>query len=168
MPGVVRSPIVPTECVAYDLAIERVTDAVKYLLDIGEKLNINLCLENVWNGLFYSPLELKQFIDSFGSPRLGVYLDVGNLLGYHQYPPHWIELLDCASSGFTLKTFITTSIGMAVTHFVRIGEGDVPWPETMKSLRAIGYDKTIVAEMLPYRPGLLEATSLAMDKILKD
>ena len=49
--------------------------------------------ENVWNGMFYSPLECADFVDSFQSERLGVYLDVGNLLGYQQYPPHWIELL---------------------------------------------------------------------------
>jgi len=40
-----------------------------------------LCIENVWNGLFYSPIELRDFVDSFDSEKLGVYLDVGNLIG---------------------------------------------------------------------------------------
>ena len=41
---------------------------------------------------FYSPIELRDFVDSFDSDRLGVYLDIGNLIGYQQYPPHWVEL----------------------------------------------------------------------------
>jgi len=48
-----------------------------------------------------------------------------------------------------------------------IGDGDVPWAETMTSLRAIDYDRTIVAEMLPYRPGLLKETNDAMVKYLR-
>ena len=30
--------------------------------------------------------------------------------------------------------------------FCELGEGDVPWEETMQSLRALGYDETIVNE----------------------
>jgi L-ribulose-5-phosphate 3-epimerase len=166
VPGVVRSPIVPAECVRYDAAFERVTEVVKSLLDIAERTKVDLCIENVWNGLFYSPLELRQFIDSFSNPRLGVYFDVGNVLGYHQYPPHWIELLGPRIKRVHVKDFRHNFDWNGSYSFCPLGEGDVPWTETMASLCNIGYDMTLVAEMLPYRAGLLTETSRAMDKIL--
>ena len=64
------------------------------MLPIAEDLNVDLCMENVWNGFFYSPIELRDFVDSFDSDKLGIYLDIGNLIGYQQYPPHWVELLN--------------------------------------------------------------------------
>ena len=166
VPGVVRSPIVPAECVRYEVAVERVTEVVKSLLDVAENAKVDLCIENVWNGLFYSPLELKQFIDSFDNPRLGVYFDVGNVLGYHQYPPHWIELLGPRIKRVHAKDFRHNFDWNGSYSFCALGEGDMPWPETMASLRAIRYDRTLVAEMLPYRAGLLEEASRAVDAIL--
>ena len=44
--------------------------------------------------------------------------------------------------------------------------GDVPWVESIKALKGIGYDKTVIAEMMPWDPALLARTSVAMDKIL--
>lgn len=166
VPGVVASPIMPNERVRYDVAVERATEAVKRLLEVAENVAVDLCLENVWNGLFYSPLELKHFVESFNSSRLGVYFDVGNVLGYHQHPPHWIEILGPSIKRVHVKDFRHQFDWDGSYSFCRLGEGDVPWPETMAALRSIGYDRTLVAEMLPFRPGLLEATSRAMDEIL--
>jgi hexulose-6-phosphate isomerase len=45
--------------------------------------------------------------------------------------------------------------------------GDVPWKASMDALRKIGYDKTIVAEMMPPDKTLLQRTKAAMDKIVK-
>ena len=93
VPGVVKSPI-STDIVRYDRALDRLREAINQMLPIAEDLNVDLCMENVWNGFFYSPIELRDFVDSFDSDRLGVYLDIGNLIGYQQYPPHWVELLN--------------------------------------------------------------------------
>jgi hypothetical protein len=37
----------------------------------------------------------------------------------------------------------------------------------MAALREVGYDGTIVAELIPPTPGVLQRTSGAIDKILK-
>jgi len=163
VPGVVKSPISP-ELICYDLAVERAREAVKQLLDVAEKVGVDLCIENVWNGLFYSPLELCDFIDSFGSERLGVYFDVGNLLGYHQHPPQWVEILGKRIRRLHIKDF-KESVG-SLDGFCYLLEGDVPFEPTMLALRNLGYDKTIVAEMMPWREDLLGKTSRAMDEIL--
>jgi L-ribulose-5-phosphate 3-epimerase len=163
VPGVVKSPISP-DVVRYDRAVERAREAVARLLDVAEKVGVDLCVENVWNGMFYSPLEFRDFVDSFKSERIGIYFDVGNVLGYHQHPPHWIELFGERIRRIHIKDF-KESIG-GIAAFCELLDGDVPWAETMKALRTIGYDRTIVAEMLPWKEGQLERTSKAMDKIL--
>lgn len=166
VPGVVCSPIVPGEHIRYDLALERAREAVGQLLDVAEEVQIDLCIENVWNGLFYSPVELASFVRSFNSDRLGVYFDVGNVLGYHQYPPHWIEILGLLIKRVHIKDYQENFDWNGNYSFCGLGQGDVPWDATMQSLQEIGYDSTVVAEMLPYKEGLLEETSLAMDKII--
>jgi len=162
VPGVVKSPISP-DLVRYDLALERAREAVSRLLETAEKVGVDLCVENVWNGMFYSPLELAGFVDSFGSGRLGIYFDVGNVLGYHQHPPHWIEVLGTRIRRVHIKDF-KESVG-TLEGFCDLLDGDVPWEETVKALRTLGYEKTVVAEMIPWREGLLPATRKAMEKI---
>lgn len=166
VPGVVTSPICPDERVRYDHAVERCHQCVIELLETADRVSVDLCLENVWNGLFYSPVELAGFVDSFGSERLGVYFDVGNVLGYHQYPPHWIELLGNRIKRVHVKDFRHKFDWNGSYSFCELGEGDVPWAETIKALHSIGYEQTVVAEMLPYTTGLLERTSHAMDELL--
>ncbi|MBN1851089.1 MAG: sugar phosphate isomerase/epimerase [Pirellulales bacterium] len=166
VPGVVKSPIAPNELIRYDLAVARARDAVASLLEVAERVDVDLCLENVWNGLFYSPLEFAQFIDSFKSRRLGIYFDVGNVLGYQQHPPHWIELLGQRIKRVHIKDYRETFDWQGSYSFCELGEGDVPWKATVEALTRIGYDRTIVAEMLPYKPGQLERTRAAMDRML--
>lgn len=166
VPGAVSIPWNPGYGpVRYDLAFKWAHQAVEKLLKVAEKVKVDLCLENVWNGLFYSPLELRDFIDSFSSRRVKAYIDLGNMIGYHQYPPHWIQILGKRIGRVHIKDF-KKSVG-SLDGFCDLLEGDVPWAQSISALRAIGYDKTIVAEMIPFAPGLLERTSRAMDKIFK-
>ena len=166
VPGVVGCPWSPDEHVRYDHALARTTENVKRLLDVADKAKVDLCIENVWNGFFYSPVELAQFIDSFDHPRLGVYFDVGNVLGYHQWPPHWIELLGKRIKRVHVKDFKQTFGGVGCYSFCDLGAGSVPWAASIKALRDIGYDKTVVAELMPFDDSLLQRTSAAMDVIL--
>ncbi len=149
----------------YDQAVNWAREAALRLRGTAERLNIDLCLENVWNGLFYSPLEFRDFIDSIGSEKVGVYFDVGNVLGYHQHPPHWIELLGSRIKRIHIKDFKNT-IGN-ITGFCDLLAGDVPWKETMTALKGINYNKTLVAEMMPPDESLLKRTHEAMKKIVK-
>jgi len=86
--------------------------------------------------------------------------------GHQQYPPHWIELLGSRIKRVHIKDFQDEFGWEGRYAFCDLLQGQVPFPETMAALRAIGYDKTIVAEMIPWRPDLLEVTSRAMDTIL--
>ena len=164
VPGVVKSPISP-DIVRYDKALDRLREAINQMLPIAEDLNVDLCMENVWNGFFYSPIELRDFVDSFDSDRLGVYLDIGNLIGYQQYPPHWVELLNSRIKRVQIKDFQENFDWTGSFSFCDIGAGDVPWKETIAALNAIQYKSTIIAEMLPWDETILSRTSAAMDQL---
>jgi L-ribulose-5-phosphate 3-epimerase len=164
VPGVVKSPI-SSEIVRYDKALDRIRDAINQLLPIAQDLDVDLCMENVWNGFFYSPIELRDFVDSFESNKLGVYLDVGNLIGYQQYPPHWIELLNSRIKRVQIKDFQENFDWTGSFSFCDIGAGDVPWKETIEALKSINYQNTIIAEMLPWDETILSRTSAAMDQL---
>lgn len=165
VPGVVASPI-NSDKIRYDIAMTRAREACDELLEVAERVGVELCVENVWNGMMYSPIELCDFIDSFSSTRLGVYFDIGNVLGYHQYPPHWIELLGDRIKRVHVKDYKLHFDWKGKFEFCDLGDGDVPWEETMAALRSIGYDRTLVAEILPYRDGILERTSASIDHLL--
>ena len=61
-----NSPVVP-----YDVCYERARDAVRKLLPTAERLEVKLGIENVWNKFLLSPLEMRDFIDSFQSDAVG-------------------------------------------------------------------------------------------------
>ena len=166
VPGVVKSPISP-EIVRYDRALDRLREAINLMLPLAEDLNVDLCMENVWNGFFYSPIELRDFVDSFDSDRLGVYLDIGNLIGYQQHPPHWVELLNSRIKRVQIKDFQENFDWTGSFSFCDIGAGDVPWKETIEALKTIEYKSTIIAEMLPWDETILSRTSAAMDQLFK-
>ena len=83
-----NSPVVP-----YDVCYDRAKDAVRQILPTAERLDVTLGIENVWNKFLLSPLEMRDFIDSFQSDAVGSYLDVGNIL-LTGYPEHWSSILD--------------------------------------------------------------------------
>jgi hexulose-6-phosphate isomerase len=93
VPGAVGVDFIPGgEVVPYHLAYQRAQDFIKSALPAAEKAKVTLCVENVWNKFLLSPLEMKAFIDGFGSDRVGSYFDVGNTLATG-YPEHWIAVL---------------------------------------------------------------------------
>jgi hexulose-6-phosphate isomerase len=117
--------------------------------------------------MFYSPLEFAALIDEMKSPRVGIYFDAGNVLGYHQHPPHWIEILGKRIKRVHVKDF-KTSVGN-INGFTDLLAGDVNFPEVVKALREVGYDSFITAEMGGYRhypDQIVDNTSAALDRIL--
>jgi hexulose-6-phosphate isomerase len=169
IPGAVEIFFDPAaEIVQYDVAVERVREAMKELVPVAEKNQVAIGIENVWNKLFLSPLELRDFIDSFGSEYLGAFFDVGNII-LTGFPEQWIRILGKRVKKVHVKDF-RRPVG-TIEGFVDLLEGSVNWPEVMKALREVGYDDFLIAEMIPYYTHAPETrlanTSLALDKILK-
>lgn len=165
VPGAVDVFFLPdAEVIPYDVCYERAGEALRQILPVAEEAGVTVCIENVWNKFLLSPLEMRDFIDSFDSKFVGAYFDVGNVL-LTGYPDHWIRILGKRIKRVHVKDF-KRSVG-TVEGFVDLLEGDVDFEAVKKALADIGYDGYVTAEMLPFQPGRPEKTAQAMRKIFK-
>ena len=165
VPGAVDVFFLPeAEVIPYDVCYKRASDAINQLLPAAEETGVAICIENVWNKFLLSPLEMRDFIDSFKSEMVGAYFDVGNVL-LTGYPDQWIRILGKRIKRVHVKDF-KCSVGTA-EGFVNLLEGDVDFEAVKKALADIGYDGYVTAELLPFEPGRPEKTAQAMKKIFK-
>ncbi len=170
VPGAVGVDFIPgAETVRYDLAYDWATEFIKAALPAAEKAGVTIGVENVWNKFLLSPLEMRAFVDQFGSPHVGVYFDVANTLAFG-YPEHWIEILGTRIKRVHFKDYRRNVA--TVDGFCDLLSGDVDWPAVMTALRKVGYDGWVAAEMIPPVPFykhapdvLISNTSRAMDAI---
>jgi hexulose-6-phosphate isomerase len=132
--------------VRYDTAYERAREFISELAPVAESVGVDIGVENVWNKFLLSPLEMRDFVDAIGSPCVGVYFDVGNILLYG-YPEHWIEILGARVRRVHLKDY-DRSTG-TLRGFCDIGAGDVDWEAVGAALDRAGYDGPLTAEVFP-------------------
>jgi L-ribulose-5-phosphate 3-epimerase len=163
VPGAVDVFFLPdAEIVPYDICYDRAKKFIDSLLDTAQETDVTLCIENVWNKFLLSPLEMRNFIDSFDSPFVGSYFDIGNVLLFG-YPSQWIRILGERIKRVHIKDF-DKSVGTA-EGFVDLLEGDVEFDKVTQSLQEIGYDGYVTGELIPFQPGRPGKTIEAMKKI---
>lgn len=152
---------------AYDDVAKNAAEGLRTVAPLAESLGVRMGIENVWNRFLLSPLETATFIESIGSPSVGAYLDVANVLPFG-YPEQWLRILGSKVVGIHFKDF-RRAVGTA-EGFVDLLEGDVNWPAVMAAIEEVGYDGPVVAEMIPqyrhYPEVRVANTSRAMDAIL--
>jgi len=168
IPGAVGADFIPgKEVVDYELAYDRAKEAVTSLAPYAESAGVAICIENVWNKMFLSPLELRSFIDDIGSRYVGSYFDVGNVV-FSGYPEHWIRILSHRIKKVHFKDYRREAGGLH--GFVDLLAGDVDYPAVVEALKAAGYNNYVTAEMIPpykhYGDQIIFNTSSAMDAIL--
>lgn len=168
IPGAVDVFFLPDrEKLPYSHVYQHATEGLKAVLPVAEQFQVRLGIENVWNKFLLSPHEMAAFVDQFDSPWIGAYVDLANLMPYG-HPADWLRTLGKRVVGIHFKDF-RRSVG-TVDGFVDLLEGDVPWPEVMEAIAEIGYEGSVVAEMIPgyaYYPMVrVKNTSNAMDAIL--
>jgi hexulose-6-phosphate isomerase len=168
IPGAVGVDFIPgSEVVPYDAAYDYALEGISRLADVAAQHGIHIGLENVWNKFLLSPLEFRNFIDSVGSPYVGAYLDVGNVIA-NGYPEHWIAILNKRIRKVHFKDYRRQAGGLH--GFVDLLAGDVDYPSVVQQLHAIGYDDYVIAEMIPpyahHAEQIVFNTSRAMDAIL--
>lgn len=134
-------PAVVSKGVSYKSAWERAHDEIAKVLPEAEERGIHIAFENVWNNFLLSPVEAAYWIDSFESPMVGMYFDVGNIVRYG-WPAHWVEalghrILKIDVKGYSRK--LQMDEGPWKGFGVGIHDGDCDWPEVVKALRDTGY-----------------------------
>jgi len=142
-------PVVPAK-----LASEMSAKSIHSLKPLAEELGIRLCLENVWNRFLSGPFEFSTFVDSFESPCVKAYFDVGNVLLFG-YPEHWIEILGRQIGRVHVKNFKLTDGAGTLNNFTgSLLEGDVNWEAVFGALKSVGYEGYLTAEVLISEKGL--------------
>jgi L-ribulose-5-phosphate 3-epimerase len=131
--------------VPYGVAWERAQQFIRDLLPDCERHRVTLAVENVWNKMLYTPMEMKLFIDQIGHPLVGAYFDAGNHVPF-TWPEHWPPVLGERIKRVHVKGF-NSKAGYSFTGFVRLLDGDIDWKQVMDALRGIGYDGWVTIEI---------------------
>ena len=132
-----------------DVIEERCRKEIKTLLPLAASLGQPILFENVWNRMFYkhdAPPEQSaepfvKFVDSFNSPWVGMYYDVGNHWKYGQ-PGDWIRAFGRRCVKLDVKGFSRKQ-----NKFTDIGQGDLPWDQVRKALDEINFTGWATAEV---------------------
>lgn len=135
--AVLLVPGTVNEEVDYDDCWKRSTECIRELVPIAEKMQIKMCIENVWNNFIISPMEAKIYIDQFNSPYVRSYFDCGNILVYG-WPEQWIKILGNRIGRIHIKEFSKAKAdkeGRWAGFNVKLTEGDVNWPKVMEQVR---------------------------------
>lgn len=130
---------------------DRARNEIKTLLPLAASLGQPILFENVWNQMHYDhdappeqkPTRFIEFVDSFKSPWVGMYYDIGNHWKYGQ-PREWLNAFGHRAVKLDVKGF-----SRAKNKFVDItsAEDDLPWDEVRKGLDDIGWSGWTTAEV---------------------
>jgi hexulose-6-phosphate isomerase len=130
---------------------ERCRAEMKKAIPLAASLGQHILVENVWNQMMYdhdkgpdqSAERFVKFVDSFNSPWIGMYYDLGNHWKYGQ-PGDWIRAFGHRCVKLDVKGF-----SRAKNKFVDITspEDDLPWEQVRKALDDIGYAGWTTAEV---------------------
>ncbi len=126
----------------YDRVYETLQKSLKELIPVCEETGVKIACENVWNNIFMSPVETRDFVDSFDSPWIGWYFDVGNIVRYG-WPEQWIYVLGKRILKLDIKEYdrdIMMNDGTRKGFGVELGEGSIDWAAVMKAVDEVEYE----------------------------
>lgn len=129
--------------------LDRCREEIRSLIPLAASLGQPILIENVWNRMMYdhdrgpeqSAEQFIEFVDSFNSPWVGMYYDIGNHWKYGQ-PGDWIRAFGYRCVKLDVKGF-----SRAENKFTDIGEGDLPWDQVRKALDDIHFTGWATAEV---------------------
>jgi L-ribulose-5-phosphate 3-epimerase len=130
---------------------ERCRQEIKKSIPLAAALGQRILFENVWNQMMYdhdqgpeqSADRFVQFVDSFQSPWVGMYYDIGNHWKYGQ-PAEWLRAFGPRAVKLDVKGF-----SRAKSSFTDITgpDDDLPWAEVRQALGDIGFAGWATAEV---------------------
>lgn len=115
--------------------------------------DITLAVENVWNGMLYTPLEMKLFLDGINRDNVGAYFDIANAKRFCE-PQQWIHTLGNRIRQFHVKDYRIANDN--ISSFTNILDGDINWPKVVSAIHDIGFDGDLVVELTPPSHYLVE------------
>jgi L-ribulose-5-phosphate 3-epimerase len=155
-------PAVVNAEVSYAEAWERSQRQIRKLIPIAQESKIVIGIEEVWNKFLLSPLEFARYIDSFESPYVKAYFDVGNV-AISGYPQDWIRVLGKRIVKLHIKDF---KFEKNVASWVPLKEGTIDWHAVYAALQAINYKGTATVELSGGDADYLKEVNRRFEQIL--
>ncbi|MFW6457603.1 MAG: sugar phosphate isomerase/epimerase family protein [Planctomycetota bacterium] len=164
VPGMLSPPgATGDDHVSYDIAYSNMKASIEELIPVAEQYGVSIAIENVWNKVLLSPIEMRDFIDSFDSNYVKSYFDVGNVIRTG-YAEDWIRILGERIAAVHFKDYIRAD--GTLEGFCPLGEGDVNFTAVMHELKTIGYNGACVAEYFDLEPDELKTLASNMKTVL--
>jgi hexulose-6-phosphate isomerase len=155
-------PAVVNPQTSYKDAWTRSQEQIRRMIPMAQEMKVVIAVEEVWNKFLLSPLEFANYVDSFNSPWVKAYFDVGNVVLYG-YPQDWIRTLGKRIVKLHLKDF---RFQKRLAEFVPLREGDIDWVEIHKALSEVGYSGSATVELPGGDEAYLREVSRRVDLIL--
>ena len=155
-------PAVVNAETGYKDAWTRSQQEIRKLIPLAKELKVIIAVEEVWNKFLQSPLEFAAYVDSFKSPWVRAYFDVGNVV-INGYPQDWIRTLGPRIVKLHIKDFKFTN---REARFTPLREGEIDWPEVYRALKEIGYKGSATVELSAGDESYLKEVSRRFDLIL--
>jgi L-ribulose-5-phosphate 3-epimerase len=171
VPGAVHIPWRDDhEPVPNDVCESRAKEAIGKLVGKAEKTGVSLNMENIFfNGFLMTPMEMNQFVDSFGSDAVQVHFDTGNIAMF-QFAEHWVPILGDRIKNIHFKEFTKKGTDYSLETFRPLLDGTTNWPAVMNALESVGYTGYVTFEYfhpyMHYPEALIYQTSDSLDRML--
>ena len=131
---------------AHNHATDTSREWVTRLIPTAEKTGVVIALENVSNNLWVQPEIFRHFVQSFNSPWVKAYYDIGNHVRFAA-PEDWILTLGKLIAKIHVKDYVLDPADPdGRGRSVNIREGSVRWPILRQALETIGYDGWMTIE----------------------
>jgi hexulose-6-phosphate isomerase len=135
---------------------DRARAEIRKAIPLAAALGQRILFENVWNGLFYeddgardqSVRPFADYIDSFHSPWVGAFFDLGNHARYGDVAA-WVRGLGPRIAKLDIKGYSNARADKEGKRkgFVDIADGDIDWAAVRAALGEIGFTGWVSAEV---------------------
>jgi hexulose-6-phosphate isomerase len=129
---------------AHDHAWDTSQEQVGKLIDVARETGVVIALEDVWNNLWVDPKHFAAFIDSFHSPWVKAWLDLGNMVKYSP-TQEWVRVLGPRIASTHVKGFKLNANGHD-GRFCDPLDGSIDWHEVRRALDEVDYHGWLTVE----------------------
>ncbi|MFT4587394.1 MAG: L-ribulose-5-phosphate 3-epimerase [Candidatus Binatia bacterium] len=120
---------------------QRSTEQIRKAIPLASRLGVRILCENVGNGFCADAQQWAEYLDSFASPWVGAFFDIGNHHGYGG-ADHWIRTLGLRTVKIDIK-----DRNMDKNKNCNLFDGHVDWAKIRKELKAQNFTGWATAEV---------------------
>ena len=119
----------------------RSSEGIRKAIPLASRLGVRILCENVGNGFCPDAKQWADYLDSFDSPWVGAFFDIGNHHGLGG-APHWIRTLGDRTVKIDVK-----DRNLERDKNCNLFDGNVDWVKVRSALKDVGFNGWATAEV---------------------